>query len=80
MVLACASDGVWVRRPSSRILGISLNIPLGVMQVKMLLAVMVRKFEFKDSGVKIDKMLSPSLQPFVAGEAATLPIHISLAH
>ncbi|PBK80547.1 cytochrome P450 [Armillaria gallica] len=53
---------------------------LGVMQVKMLLAVMVRKFEFKDSGVKIDKMLSPSLQPFVAGEAATLPIHISLAH
>ncbi|KAK0232149.1 cytochrome P450 [Armillaria nabsnona] len=53
---------------------------LGVMQVKMLLAVMVRRFEFKDSGVKVDKMLSPSLQPFVAGEAATLPIHISLVH
>ncbi len=51
-----------------------------VMQIKIVLAIMIRTFEFKDSGVKIHKMMSPSLQPFVAGEAATLPIHISLVH
>ncbi|KAK0482383.1 cytochrome P450 [Armillaria novae-zelandiae] len=53
---------------------------LGVMQVKTLLAVMVRTFEFKDTGAKVHRMLAPTLQPFVNGEAAMLPIHISLAH
>ncbi|KAK0496461.1 cytochrome P450 [Armillaria luteobubalina] len=53
---------------------------LAVMQIKIVLAVMIRRFEFKDSGVKIHKMLSPSLQPFINGEAATLPLHISLVH
>lgn len=53
---------------------------LGVMQVKTLLAVMVRTFEFKDTGAKVHKMLAPTLQPFVNGEAAMIPIHVSLAH
>ncbi|KAK0449598.1 cytochrome P450 [Desarmillaria tabescens] len=53
---------------------------LAVMQVKTFLAVMVRTFEFKDSGVKVDKMMSPSLQPFVNGKAAVHPIRISPVH
>ncbi|KAK0442078.1 cytochrome P450 [Armillaria borealis] len=53
---------------------------LAVMQIKIVLAIMIRAFEFKDSSVKIYKMMSPSLQPFVDGEAATLPLHISLVH
>lgn len=53
---------------------------LAVMQIKIVLAIMIRRFEFKDTGVKIHKMMSPSLQPFVNGEAAMLPLHVSLVH
>ncbi|KAF9020929.1 hypothetical protein BDZ89DRAFT_1043064 [Hymenopellis radicata] len=51
-----------------------------VMEVKFILAVMIKSFEFKDSGAKIEKIISPSLQPFVNGEAGLLPIHITPVH
>ncbi|KAF9024913.1 cytochrome P450, partial [Hymenopellis radicata] len=53
---------------------------LAVMEVKFILAVMIKSFEFKDSGAKIEKIISPSLQPFVNGEAGLLPIHITPVH
>ncbi|KAF8920118.1 cytochrome P450 [Mucidula mucida] len=53
---------------------------LAVMEVKFIIAVMIKSFEFKDSGAKIEKIISPSLQPFVNGEAAMLPIHITPVH
>ncbi|KAE9389048.1 cytochrome P450 [Gymnopus androsaceus JB14] len=49
---------------------------LAVQETKLILASMVKNFEFRDTGAKIEKYFSPVAQPFVNGEAAKLPLQV----
>ncbi|KAJ7593094.1 cytochrome P450 [Mycena floridula] len=49
---------------------------LAVQEIKLILASMVRNFEFRDTGVKVEKYISPAVQPFVDGKAAQLPLQV----
>ncbi|KAF9004474.1 cytochrome P450, partial [Hymenopellis radicata] len=49
---------------------------LAVMQIKIILAVLIKSFEFKDTGVHIGSRLVPSLQPIVDGKPGNLPLHV----
>ncbi|KAE9388648.1 cytochrome P450 [Gymnopus androsaceus JB14] len=53
---------------------------LAVQEIKLILASMVKNFEFRDTGVKVEKHISPAVQPFVDGEAAQLPLQVIPIH
>lgn len=45
----------------------------------MVLAAFVKTFELKEApGVKIDRLHAPNLQPYVDGQAHTMPVHVSI--
>ncbi|KAF9066297.1 cytochrome P450 [Rhodocollybia butyracea] len=52
---------------------------LAVLELKIIIAVLVRSFEFECTEVKIVQRLSPSLQPFADGKAGSMPLKVSLA-
>lgn len=41
-----------------------------------MIAAMVMNFEFKDTGAEVEKYASPTVQPFVDGKAAQLPLEV----
>ncbi|KAE9383573.1 cytochrome P450, partial [Gymnopus androsaceus JB14] len=45
-------------------------------QIKLILASMIKNFEFRDTGAKVEKYMSPTVQPFVNGQAAQLPLQV----
>ncbi len=49
---------------------------VAVMQIKIILAVLIKSFEFKDTGVHIGSRLVPSLQPTVDGKPGNLPLYV----
>ncbi|KAE9401072.1 cytochrome P450 [Gymnopus androsaceus JB14] len=49
---------------------------LAVQEIKLILASMIKNFEFRDTGVKVEKYFSPSVEPFVNGEGAQLPLQV----
>ncbi|KAF9066295.1 cytochrome P450 [Rhodocollybia butyracea] len=51
---------------------------LGVLEPKIIIAVLVRSFEFERTEAKIFQRLSPSLQPFADGKASSMPLKVSL--
>ncbi|KAF8872678.1 cytochrome P450 [Mucidula mucida] len=48
-----------------------------LMELKVLLASMIRAFEFRDTGVKIEKRFAPVLQMFVDGEGTQVPVGLA---
>ncbi len=46
------------------------------MERKVLLVFMIRAFEFRDTGVKIEKRFAPVLQMFVDGEGSQVPVYV----
>ncbi|KAK0216094.1 cytochrome P450 [Armillaria fumosa] len=51
---------------------------LGILEVKVILALLIRSFEFHDTDAHIQRFISPSLQPFVNGEAGQLPLKVTV--
>ncbi|KAJ3820355.1 cytochrome P450 [Lentinula raphanica] len=51
---------------------------LAVSELKIITAVLVRSFEFEDTGAKIEEYMLPTLQSFADGKAASLPLKVSL--
>ncbi|KAE9401075.1 cytochrome P450 [Gymnopus androsaceus JB14] len=49
---------------------------LAIQEIKLILASMIKNFEFRDTGVKVEKYISPTVQPFVNGQAAQLPLQV----
>jgi hypothetical protein len=49
-----------------------------VLELKIIIAVLVRSFEFECTEAKIVQRLSPTLQPFADGKAASMPLKVSL--
>lgn len=49
-----------------------------VMELKIIIAVLVRSFEFECTEAKIVQRLSPSLQPFADGKAGSMPLKVYL--
>ncbi|KAF9068332.1 cytochrome P450 [Rhodocollybia butyracea] len=56
-----------------------LGFRLGVLELKIVVAALVRSFEFKCTEAKITQHVSPTLQPFADGKAASMPLYVSLA-
>ncbi|KAK7047846.1 hypothetical protein VNI00_006174 [Paramarasmius palmivorus] len=52
---------------------------LAVLELKVMIASLVRDFQFTDSGYKVEGYVSPTLQPFTNGEAGIMPLRMSLA-
>ncbi|KAF9026864.1 cytochrome P450 [Hymenopellis radicata] len=53
---------------------------LAVMELKIILSVLIKSFEFKDTGAVVEKRFAPALNPFVDGKAGQLPLHVSMVH
>ncbi|KAJ3991976.1 cytochrome P450 [Lentinula boryana] len=51
---------------------------LAVSELKISIAVLVRSFEFGDTGAKIEQYMLPTLQSFADGKAASMPLKVSL--
>ncbi|KAJ6584073.1 cytochrome P450 [Mycena vulgaris] len=49
---------------------------LAIQEIKLIVSAMVKNFEFRDTGAKVEKYFSPALQPFVDGKAAQLPLEV----
>ncbi|KAJ6523702.1 cytochrome P450 [Mycena vulgaris] len=49
---------------------------LAVQEIKLIVGAMITNFEFKDTGAKVEKYISPAVQPFVDGKAAYLPLQL----
>ncbi|KAJ6584069.1 cytochrome P450 [Mycena vulgaris] len=49
---------------------------LAIQEIKLIVSAMVKNFEFRDTGAKVEKYFSPTLQPFVDGKAAELPLEV----
>ncbi|KAJ7780275.1 cytochrome P450 [Mycena maculata] len=49
---------------------------LAVQELKLIIGMMVKNFEFKDTGAKVEKYISPAVQPFVDGRACQLPLYV----
>ncbi|KAJ7818615.1 cytochrome P450 [Mycena olivaceomarginata] len=49
---------------------------LAVQEIKLILSALVRNFEFRDTGAKVEKYIAPAVQPFVDGKAAYLPLEL----
>ncbi|KAF9068335.1 cytochrome P450 [Rhodocollybia butyracea] len=56
-----------------------IGFRLGVLELKIIVAALVRSFEFKCTEAKITQHVSPTLQPFADGKAASMPLKVSLA-
>ncbi|KII84093.1 hypothetical protein PLICRDRAFT_179774 [Plicaturopsis crispa FD-325 SS-3] len=52
---------------------------LAVMEMKVILAVLIRSLEFRDTGVPVRQRLLQTLSPMVNGEAGVLPLHVKIA-
>ncbi|KAF9068360.1 cytochrome P450 [Rhodocollybia butyracea] len=53
---------------------------LGVLELKIAIAVLVRSFEFEPTEAKITQSISPTLQPFADGKGGSMPLKlVSLA-
>ncbi|KAF9067245.1 cytochrome P450 [Rhodocollybia butyracea] len=52
---------------------------LGLVELKIMVAALVRSFEFECTEAKIVQYIAPSLQPFADGKAASMPLKVSLA-
>ncbi|KAJ6450388.1 cytochrome P450 [Mycena sanguinolenta] len=50
---------------------------LAVQEIKLIVGTMVKNFEFKDTGAKVEKYISPAVQPFVDGQPAYLPLEVN---
>lgn len=56
-----------------------IHISLAVLELKIIVAVVVRFFELRDSGARIEEYSRPTtLQAFSDGRAASLPLKLSL--
>ncbi|KAF7338903.1 Cytochrome P450 [Mycena sanguinolenta] len=54
---------------------------LAVQEIKLIVGMMVKNFELKDTGAKVEKYISPAVQPFVEGKPAYLPLGVNpLSH
>ncbi|KAJ6584081.1 cytochrome P450 [Mycena vulgaris] len=49
---------------------------LAIQEIKLIVSAMVKNFEFRDTGAKVERYFSPALQPFVDGKAAQLPLEV----
>ncbi|KAJ6584062.1 cytochrome P450 [Mycena vulgaris] len=49
---------------------------LAVQEIKLIVAAMIKHFEFRDTGVKIERYTSPAMQPFVDRKAGQLPLEV----
>ncbi|KIY63540.1 cytochrome P450 [Cylindrobasidium torrendii FP15055 ss-10] len=49
---------------------------LAIQEIKLILSSMIKNFEFRDTGAKVEKYISPAVQPFVDGKAAQLPLKV----
>lgn len=48
------------------------------MEIKLVIAGLVKAMEFKEvPGVKVDRLASPALQPFVNGQPGRLPVRVT---
>ena len=50
-----------------------------VLEFKVILATLIRTFEFHDTKAVVHQRISPTLQPVVDGVAGILPLHVTLA-
>ncbi|THV07404.1 cytochrome P450 [Dendrothele bispora CBS 962.96] len=51
---------------------------LGLIELKVLIATLVRNFEFQSTDADIKQFISPTLQPFVGDEGGVMPMRLSL--
>ncbi|KAJ6557937.1 cytochrome P450 [Mycena capillaripes] len=51
---------------------------LAVLELKIILATLVRSFVFSDTGVHVEEGISPTLQPVVDGRGGNLPLRLKL--
>ncbi|CAK5274858.1 unnamed protein product [Mycena citricolor] len=51
---------------------------LAVLELKIILLTLVRSIVFVDTGVHVDRKISPTLQPVVNGKGSVLPLHLKL--
>ncbi|KAJ7851523.1 cytochrome P450 [Mycena olivaceomarginata] len=49
---------------------------LVVKETKLIVGALVKNFELRDTGAKVEKYVSPTVQPFVNGKAAYLPLEL----
>ncbi|KAJ7499744.1 cytochrome P450 [Mycena latifolia] len=49
---------------------------LAVQEIKLIVGAIVKNFELRDTGAKVEQYISPSVQPFVDGKAAYLPLEV----
>ncbi|KIN97997.1 hypothetical protein M404DRAFT_1005687 [Pisolithus tinctorius Marx 270] len=60
---------------------ICIGYKFAILQFKVILLTLVRRFEFKDTGVRVIDKVASSLQPVVQGQeelGPRLPVHVSL--
>ena len=57
----------------------TLLICAAVLELKVMLATLVRSIEFGETGARIEQRISPTLQPVVDGQGGVLPLKLSLA-
>ncbi|KAJ7800367.1 cytochrome P450 [Mycena olivaceomarginata] len=51
---------------------------LAVLEIKIILATLVRSIVFSDTGVHVEEKISPTLQPVVDGRGGNLPLRLKL--
>lgn len=52
-------------------------IPPAILELKIVIATLVRSFHFNDTGKKVETRISPSLLGKVDGEVGVIPLKIS---
>lgn len=52
---------------------------LAILELKVMLATLVRSIEFGETDARIEQRISPTLQPVVDGQGGVLPLKLSLA-
>ena len=53
---------------------------IALLEIKIIVATLIRSIEFFDTGAKVVLKTSPTLQPVVEGEAGVLPLRLKLLH
>ncbi|KAL0581732.1 hypothetical protein V5O48_000314 [Marasmius crinis-equi] len=51
---------------------------LAVLEMKVIIAMLIRRFEFEATNYKVEQYISPTLQSFVNGEARIMPLYVSV--
>ncbi|KAF5367489.1 hypothetical protein D9758_003729 [Tetrapyrgos nigripes] len=51
---------------------------LGLLELKVIIATLIRSFEFHPTDADVKQYISPTLQPFVNGEGGLMPMKVSL--